>query len=144
MITTNGNSYQFAGDNTGNMFIGGPGAQFRGKSDGNVYINGDGAFVLGTIASLATVTNRGKGALLLANLTPGQKAEITGGTSRSTSGLSGGFCSVCAVSSAEMHDRANVFPIQSRFIPFFFVNHAEKCLKNVCSLFAFYAHFCPE
>ena len=77
VITTNGNSYQFAGDNTGNMFIGGPGAQFRGENDGNVYINGDGAFVLGTIASLATVTNRGKGALLLANLTPGQKAEIT-------------------------------------------------------------------
>ena len=77
VITTNGNSYQFAGDNTGNMFIGGPGAQFRGKNDGNVYINGDGAFVLGTIASLATVTNRGKGALLLANLTPGQKAEIS-------------------------------------------------------------------
>jgi hypothetical protein len=76
-IITNGNSYQFAGDNTGWMWIGGPGSQFRGKNDGQIVLNGDGAFVLGSFGSLASVTNQGKGSLLLGNLSGGQKAMIT-------------------------------------------------------------------
>jgi len=76
-IVTNGNSYQFAGDNTGWLWIGGPGSQFRGKNDGQMYLNGEGAFILGSFASLASVTNRGKGTLLLGNLSGGQKAVIT-------------------------------------------------------------------
>jgi hypothetical protein len=76
-IATNGNSYQVAGDNTGAIFIGGPGAQFRGKNDGGVYVDGEGAFVLGSFGSLAMVTNRGKGSLILGNLSVGQKAVIT-------------------------------------------------------------------
>jgi hypothetical protein len=42
-----------------------------------VYVDGDGAFVLGSFASLSMVTNRGKGSLLLGNLSAGQKAVIT-------------------------------------------------------------------
>jgi hypothetical protein len=76
-IVTNGNSYQVAGDNTGAIYIGGPGSQFRGKNDGSVFVDGDGAFVLGSFGSLATVTNRGKGSLVLGNLSVGQKAVIT-------------------------------------------------------------------
>jgi hypothetical protein len=76
-IVTNGNSYQVAGDNTGAIYIGGPGSQFRGKNDGNLSIDGDGAFVLGSFGSLASVTNRGKGSLVLGNLSVGQKAMIT-------------------------------------------------------------------
>jgi hypothetical protein len=76
-IVTNGNSYQFAGDNTGWMWIGGPGSQFRGKNDGQMVLNGDGAFILGSFGSLSSVTNRGKGSLLLGNLSGGQKAVIT-------------------------------------------------------------------
>ncbi|MEI6789543.1 MAG: hypothetical protein WCL49_13805, partial [bacterium] len=76
-IVTNGNSYQFAGDNTGWLWIGGPGSQFRGKNDGQMYLSGDGAFILGSFGSLAAVTNRGKGSLLLGNLSGGQKAVIT-------------------------------------------------------------------
>ena len=76
-IVTNGNSYQFAGDNAGWLSIGGPGSQFRGKNDGQMYLNGDGAFILGAFWPLATVTNLGKGSLLLGNLSGGQKAVIT-------------------------------------------------------------------
>ena len=76
-IVTNGNSYQFAGDNAGAVWIGGPGSQFRGKNEGQIYLNGEGIFVLGAFGPLATVTNRGKGSLLLGNLSGGQKAVIT-------------------------------------------------------------------
>jgi hypothetical protein len=76
-ITTNGNSYQFAGDNTGTIYIGGRGSQFRGMNAGNVFLDGDGAFVLGSFGILSTVTNRGKGSLLLGNLSTGQRAVIT-------------------------------------------------------------------
>jgi hypothetical protein len=76
-IVTNGNSFQFAGDNTGWMWIGGPGSQFRGKNEGQMYLSGEGTFVLGAYGPLATVTNRGKGSLLLGNLSGGQKAVIT-------------------------------------------------------------------
>ena len=76
-ILTNGISYQFAGDNTGTIYIGGPGTQFRGNNDGSVHVGGDGSFVLGSFASLSSATNRGKGSLLLGNLTVGQKATIT-------------------------------------------------------------------
>jgi len=76
-IITNGNSFQFAGDNTGWMWIGGPGAQFRGKNDGQMVLNGEGTFVLGSYGSLTSVTNLGKGSLLLGNLSAGQKAIIT-------------------------------------------------------------------
>jgi len=76
-IATNGNSFQFAGDNTGYVFMGAPGSQFRGLNDGNVYVNADGAFVLGSFASLSAVTNKGKGSLLLGNLSAGQRAVIT-------------------------------------------------------------------
>ena len=77
IIVTNGNSYQFAGDNAGAVWIGGPGSQFRGKNEGQLYLNGEGTFVLGAFGPLATVTNRGKGSLLLGNLSGGQKAVIT-------------------------------------------------------------------
>jgi len=77
VIVTNGNSYQIAGDNTGYIGIGGPGTQFRGKNDGNVFVDGDGALVLGSFGTLASVTNRGKGSLLLGNLSVGQRALIT-------------------------------------------------------------------
>ncbi|MEI6789385.1 MAG: choice-of-anchor Q domain-containing protein, partial [bacterium] len=73
----NGNSYQFAGDNAGAVWIGGPGSQFRGKNEGQMFLNGDGTFALGAFGPLATVTNRGKGSLLLGNLSGGQKAVIT-------------------------------------------------------------------
>ena len=76
-ISTNGNSFQFAGDNYGLVYIGGPGAQFRGRNDGNVYVDNDGGFVLGAFGPLAVVTNRGKGSLILGNLSGGQKATIT-------------------------------------------------------------------
>ena len=76
-IVTNGNSFQFAGDNTGWMSIGGPGSQFRGKKEGQMSQYGEGTFVLGAFGPLATVTNRGKGSLLLGNLSGGQKAVIT-------------------------------------------------------------------
>ena len=76
-IVTNGNSYQFAGDNAGAVWIGGPGSQFRGKNEGQMVLNGEGTFVLGAFGPLATVTNRGKGSLLLGNLSGGQKAVIT-------------------------------------------------------------------
>ena len=76
-IVTNGNSYQFAGDNSGWMWIGSPGAQFRGKNEGQMFLNGDGTFVLGSFGPLATVTNKGKGSLLLGNLSGGQRAVIT-------------------------------------------------------------------
>ena len=76
-ISTNGNSYQFAGDNYGLVYIGGPGAQFRGRNEGNVYVDNDGGFVLGAFGPLAVVTNRGKGSLILGNLSGGQKATIT-------------------------------------------------------------------
>lgn len=76
-IVTNGNSFQFAGDNSGWIWIGGPGSQFRGKNEGQMAINGEGTFILGAFGSLATVTNLGKGSLLLGNLSGGQKAVIT-------------------------------------------------------------------
>ncbi len=76
-IVTNGNSFQFAGDNTGWMWLGGPGVQFRGKNEGQMSLYGEGTFVLGAFGPLATVTNRGKGSLLLGNLAVGQKAMIT-------------------------------------------------------------------
>jgi hypothetical protein len=76
-ITTNGNSYQFAGDNTGTVYLGGPGVQFRGNNDGSVSVIGAGGAIVGTVAGLATATNRGAGSLLLGNLTPGQNALIT-------------------------------------------------------------------
>jgi hypothetical protein len=76
-ITTNGNSVQFAGDNSGAIYMAGPGVQFRGANDGNVYLDGDGGLVMGAFANLSVVTNRGKGALLLGNLSAGQKALIT-------------------------------------------------------------------
>ncbi len=76
-IVTNGNSFQFAGDNSGWISIGGPGVQFRGKNEGQMSLYGEGTFVLGAFGSLATVTNRGKGSLLLGNLSGGQKAVIT-------------------------------------------------------------------
>ena len=76
-IVTTGNSYQFAGDNAGAVWIGGPGSQFRGKNEGQMSLNGEGTFVLGAFGSLATVTNMGKGSLLLGNLSAGQKAVIT-------------------------------------------------------------------
>jgi hypothetical protein len=59
------------------MWIGGPGSQFRGKNEGQMVINGEGTFILGAFGSLASVTNRGKGSLLLGNLSGGQKAVIT-------------------------------------------------------------------
>jgi len=77
VIVTNGNSYQFAGDNTGYVYIGGPGAQFRGVNDGSMVIDGYGSFVLGSFAGLSAVTNRGRGSLLLGNLSAGQRAVIT-------------------------------------------------------------------
>ena len=76
-IVTNGNSFQFAGDNSSWMWIGGPGSQFRGKNEGQMYLSGEGTFVLGAFGPLSTVTNRGKGSLLLGNLSGGQKAVIT-------------------------------------------------------------------
>lgn len=76
-IVTNGNSFQFAGDNTGWMSIGGPGSQFRGKNEGQMSLYGEGTFVLGAFGPLATVTNKGKGSLLLGNLSGGQRAVIT-------------------------------------------------------------------
>jgi hypothetical protein len=76
-IVTNGNSFQFAGDNAGWLSIGGPGSQFRGKNEGQMSLYGEGTFVLGAFGPLATVTNRGKGSLLLGNLSGGQKAVIT-------------------------------------------------------------------
>jgi hypothetical protein len=76
-IETNGNSYQFAGDNSGFVFIGGPGAQFRGKNEGTVYLDGEGGYVMGAFGPLASVTNRGKGSLMLGNLSGGQRAIIT-------------------------------------------------------------------
>ena len=76
-ISTNGNSYQFAGDNTANVNLGGSGVQFRGKNDGDIFIEGPGSAVLGTIASLATLTNSGAGSLVLAELTAGQAARVT-------------------------------------------------------------------
>lgn len=76
-IVTNGNSFQFAGDNSGWMWMGGPGSQFRGKNEGQMTLNGEGTFVLGAFGSLATVTNLGKGSLLLGNLSGGQKAVIS-------------------------------------------------------------------
>ena len=51
--------------------------QFRGVNDGDVYVDGEGAYVMGSFANLCSVTNRGKGALLLGKLTTGQKALIT-------------------------------------------------------------------
>ncbi len=77
LIVTNGNSYQFAGDNTGYVYVGGVGSQFRGNNDGNARVDGPGAVVLGSIASLATLTNNGAGSLVLADLTPGQSAKVT-------------------------------------------------------------------
>ncbi len=76
-IVTNGNSFQFAGDNSGWVWIGGPGSQFRGKNEGQMVLNGEGSFALGSFGPLAVVTNRGKGSLLLGNLSGGQKAVIT-------------------------------------------------------------------
>jgi len=76
-IVTNGNSFQFAGDNTGWVYLGGPGSQFRGKNEGSVYSDSEGGFVLGVFGPLAVVTNRGKGSLLLGNLSGGQRATIT-------------------------------------------------------------------
>jgi hypothetical protein len=62
---------------TGWMWLGGPGVQFRGKNEGQMSLYGEGTFVLGAFGPLATVTNRGKGSLLLGNLAVGQKAMIT-------------------------------------------------------------------
>ena len=76
-IVTNGNSFQFAGDNSGWMSLGGPGSQFRGKNEGQISLYGEGTFVLGAFGPLATVTNKGKGSLLLGNLSGGQRAVIT-------------------------------------------------------------------
>jgi hypothetical protein len=76
-ITTNGNSYQFAGDNTALCYIGGAGAQFRGKNEGNVYVDTEGGCVFGAFGPLAVVTNQGKGSMLLGNLSGGQRALIT-------------------------------------------------------------------
>ena len=76
-IVTNGNSYQIAGDNTGAIFISGPGSQFRGANDGSMVIDGYGSFVLGAFGSLSGVTNRGKGSLVLGDLSVGQRAVIT-------------------------------------------------------------------
>jgi hypothetical protein len=76
-ITTNGNSFQFAGDNTALCYIGGAGAQFRGKNEGNVYVDTEGGCVFGAFGPLAVVTNQGKGSILLGNLSGGQKALIT-------------------------------------------------------------------
>lgn len=76
-IITNGNSYQVAGDNSGVIYVGGPGTQFRGVNEGSVFIDGDGACVLGCFGELSAVTNRGKGAVVLGNLSVGQMAVIT-------------------------------------------------------------------
>ncbi len=76
-ISTNGNSFQFAGDNYGWVYIGGPGSQFRGRNEGTVCVDNDGGFVLGAFGPLAVVTNRGKGSLIMGNLSGGQKATIT-------------------------------------------------------------------
>ena len=76
-IVTNGNSYQFAGDNTGTVYLGGPGTQFRGNNDGAVYVDDAGSFILGSYAALSSVTNLGKGSLILGDLHAGQKATIT-------------------------------------------------------------------
>src|SRR5664279_6086890 len=63
LIVTNGNSYQFAGDNTGYTYVGGVGSQFRGNNDGVVRVDGAGAAVFCSVASLASLTNRGAGSL---------------------------------------------------------------------------------
>jgi hypothetical protein len=76
-IITNGISIQFAGDNSGTIYLSGPGVQFRGVNEGDVHVEGEGAYVMGSFANLCSVTNLGKGALLLGKLTTGQKALIT-------------------------------------------------------------------